>query len=128
MTHSLKGRLALPCFLFLMPVIGFCLAGFNDFYHNMVVDYTTAPLFTTLWDELRDFIYPTGVIGFFLLVLFRHLTNILFRTEVDGDKISEIQTEADKAFYHGGCLIFLGGMLYMLFYLQFGSLFRHLLT
>lgn len=87
MTHSLKGRLALPYFLFLMPVIGLCLAGFNDFYHNVVADYTSTPMVTTFGEELIDFIYPTGVIGFFLLVLFRHLTNILFRTEFDGDKM-----------------------------------------
>lgn len=130
MTHSLKGRLALPYFLFLMPLIGICLVGFNDFYHNVVADYTSTPMVTTLGEEVIDFIYPTGVIGFFILVLLRHLTNILFRTEFDGDKISDIKkgTEADKAFFHGGGLIFLGGVLYMMFYLQFGSLFRDLLT
>lgn len=125
MKHRLKGRLALEHFLFLMPFIGFCLAGINDYYHNVVADYSSTPMLTTLGEELADFIYPTGIFAFIFLVLFRHFANILFRTEFDGNKISDIKkgTEADKAFFHGGCLIFLGALLYMIFYTQFGSLF-----
>lgn len=112
-----------------MPFIGFCLAALNDFYHNVVADYSATPVQTTYWEELTDFIYPTGIILFLLMVLFKHLTNILFQTESDAANIRDAKgTDAEQAFYHGASLVFFGGVLYMLIYAIFGSPFRQLLT
>lgn len=130
MRLSLISRIPIQHFLFLMPFIGFCLAALNDFYHNVVADYSATPLTKTYWGELNDFMYPTGIILLLLMILFKHLTNTLFRTELDAARISDMKkgTEAEQAFYHGSALIFFGGVLYMLIYVIFGSPFRQLLN